>query len=317
MKYSIIGWNGFLFKIPEEAHFATESGDFKNGYMRFESEDYFFGIKWEEMHPKKKRSVDEVASAFLKKVEKKLKKRKASIQAKKKIRISEHNALSLSVKSEMNECIYFMFCEKSQRMIILNFGFKDLLNFKEIMKEVLLSFRCHSEELNQWSILGFSFSAPQSFLLVERSMMVGRTTLLLREQKITPLTESRKEILFEYFSTANVRFEKEYRDMERWTKKVYFKDLKKRYKKIKFKEVGEEEVNGHHVKVNAGSRISGILTKSSSIYKNVSWYCEEQNRIYSVTISEQLSTPFFKKKVIDREKFEELARQITSSIKCH
>jgi len=317
VKFKDLGWNNFLFEIPQDARLTSEGGNAKSGYVRIEGENYFFEIRWEQAQPKKVKPMSEVVSAFVKKLEKESK-QKIPIRGRRPTNIFTHNALFLSLKSDVEERIYFWYCQESLRIIIFRFVFKSMTpTSRTIMNEALTSLRCHGEETNKWTVFESSFKVPPSFQVAERKMMVGRTYLLLVERKFTPFSERKREILYEYFSMANIQFEGEYEDPAKWMETRHLKDLKKRYKGIKFQSFTKEKLNDHAAIVKKGEVKSGYTTHKSSLYTNVTWYCEDMNRIYSVTISEQVARPLPLKLKVDKNAFEDLSKEFISTIKCH
>ena len=315
MKYKKFGWNGFVFDIPRDMYLVSEGGNSETGYMRLDAENYFFEVKWEGEKPKKVKPLQEIVHSFVEKMEKDSK-QKLTVQGRKSTHIFKHDALLVNIKSSLEERVYIWYCEESLRVIIFRFAFVPPENFAAIIKRTLSSLKCHGEEMNYWTVLESSFKTPPSLLLSERKMMVGRTNLLFVEEEMKPFTETRREFLFEYFTTANIRFEEDYKDIEKWMKKNYLKDLKKRYR-IKFLSSKNDELNNHQVTVKNGVGRTGLLTRKSSIYTNVSWYCEDSNRIYSVTASEHIARPLPLKREIDEKAFQDFAKEIISSIKCH
>lgn len=296
---------------------TTEGGNAKSGYMRLESEDSFIELKWEQFQPKKAKPLTEIADSFIKEMEK-TRKRKISIHKKEETQVFEHDALFLHIKNKLKEFIYFWNCVESSRIVILRLVYPVVdTPTRRVIKRILGSFKCHSEGLNVWSLLGFSFESPPSFLLTERKIAVGRTSFLLLERELFPFSEKRRQILFEYFSMANVRYEDEYRDPDKWMGKWYWKDLKKRYRGIKFETSSTKKHKGHSMLIKQGHGTSGLYRRKKSIYTNATWYCSKLNRIYSVTISAHVSRPFYLKRRVDKEEFEKLSQDIIASIKCH
>lgn len=296
---------------------TKEGGNAKSGYMRFEAEDCFFEVKWEETQPKKVKPIQEVVDAFVKKLEKESK-QKIAIRGKRSTHVFKHDALYISLKSNVEERIYFWYCKESLRTVIFRFAFKSIdATSRAIMRRMLTSLECHGEGPNVWSAFEFSFEAPQSLQLSDRKFMVGRTHLLLLEQKLTPFAEKRREIFLEYFSMANLQFEDEYKDLDKWMEKRYLKDLKKRYRNIKLQPSTGDKLNGHIADIKKSIGSSGLITRRSSLYTNAIWYCQDLNRIYSVTISEHVARPLPLKREIDEKEFEEFSKEIISSIKCH
>ncbi|MFQ6095135.1 MAG: hypothetical protein ACE5NN_03220, partial [Candidatus Bathyarchaeia archaeon] len=303
MRFKTFGWNGFVFEIPRDMYLVSEGGNSRSGYMRLDAENYFFEVKWEGEKPKKVKPLEEIVHSFVEKLEKDSR-QKFTVRGKKSTYVHKHDALLINIESNLEERIYIWYCSESLRVIIFRFAFVSPDNVAGIIKRTLTSLKCHGEEMNRWTMLESSFKAPPSFLLTERKIMVGRTYLLLVEEELRPVTERRREILFEYFTTANVRFEEDYMDIERWMKKRYLKDLKKRYR-IKFLSTKKKELNNHKAIVKKGVGSGGLLTRKSSLYTNVSWYCEDLNRIYSVTVSEHIARPLPLKRKIDEKAFED------------
>jgi len=318
LRYKTFGWNGFTFDIPSDMYLSVEGGNAMSGYMRLEAEKYFLDVKWEGQKPKKVKPLEEVILSLIKQLEKDGE-AKLTVQGKRPTHIFEHDALLYNINSGLEERMYVWYCEESLRVIIFRFAFMSLDNAaRAIIRRVLSSFGCHGEEMNYWRILESSFKAPPSFLLSERKMMVGRTYLLLVEEEIKPFppVEKRREILFEYFTMANVRFEEDHKDIERWMEKNYLKGLKKRYH-LKFKSSDKRELNNHPVIIQKGGGGRGFLTRMASVYTNASWYCDDLNTIYSVTVSEHITKPLPMKRQIDEEAFEGFAEEVISSTKCH
>jgi len=317
LEFMDFGWNGFLLQIPREARLVSEGGNARSGYMRLETENYFFEVKWEEAQQKKVKPLSEVVEAFIKKLEKDTK-QKIPVRGRRKTNVSGHDTLVLSLKSAMEERIYFWYCEESLRITILRCVFKLIdTNSRTIIRQIVASFKCHGGESNLWTPPQSIFRAPSNFQLTERKMMIGRTYLLLLEHKVAPFTERRREIFFEYNSMASIRFEDEYKDPNKWVEKRYLKDLKKRYRGIKFHATAEEKINGHTAIIKEGSARTGLTTRKSSLYANATWYCEDLNRIYSVTTSEHVARPWPLKRKMDEKTFEEFSREFLSTIKCH
>jgi len=306
-----------LFNIPQDARLVSEGGNAKTGYMRLEAEKCFFEVKWEEVEPKKAKPLSEIVHAFLKKMEKDSK-QKIPIRSKRSATVFDHQALFMSLKSNIEERIFFWHCSETLRVIIFRFAFQSMdTTSRAIMKEVLTSFKCHGEESTVWSLFEFTFKAPTSFQLSDRKMMIGRTHLLLLEHKLSPFAERKREILFDYYSMANVQFRDEHQDLDKWFEKRYRKDLRKRYRGSKFQSSTVGKINGHGGIVKKGLGRTGIITRKSSLYNYATWYCEDLNRIYSVTISEHLARPFPLKRRLDQTAFEDFCREFISNLRCH
>jgi len=317
LEFRNLCWNGFLLRVPWEARLVREGGNAKTGSMRIEAESYFFEVKWEEVQPKKIKPLSEVVSAFIEKLEKESK-RKIPFRAKRQANVFNHDALFMSVKTDVEERVYFWYCEESLRVMTILFAFRSLNPAsRTIMKQVLDSIRCHGEETNLWTVLETEFEVPSSFLLTERKLMVGRTHLLFLEQKFSPFTQRRREILFDYFSMANVQFESYLKDLNKWVEKWYLKDLKKRYRGMKFEVPAEEKISTHIALIKKGRGRGGFTTRKFALYTNVTWYCEDLNRIYSVTTSEHVARPLGAKLRIDEETFEDFSKEFISKVKCH
>jgi len=318
LKYKTFGWNGFMFDVPSDMYLSVEGGTARSGYMRLEAERYFLDVKWEGQRPDKVKPVEEVILSLIKQLEKDGQ-GKLTVQGKRPTRVFEHDALLYNIKSGLEERMYVWYCEESLRVVIFRFAFMSLDNAaRAIIRRGLTSLKCHGEEINYWTVLESSFKAPPSFLLSERKMMVGRTYLLLSEEEIKPFppAERRREILFEYFTMANVRYEENYKDLDKWMEKSYQKGLKKRYG-LKFQSSDTKKLNNHEVITRKGKGGKGLLTRRSSVYTNASWYCDDLNTIYSVTLSEHVTKPLPMKRQIDQEAFESFAEEVISSIRCH
>lgn len=317
MKFVEVGWNGMSFEAPEDFRLLNEKGNFKNGYMRFESENGILELKWEHISRRTK-SISEVASEFIKQLGKKYKKMKISVKKTKATRVFKHHASYIGLKTNMEEPTYLWQCDESKRIILCHFAFKSMNETsREIVKRVIETFKCHGEGPNTWSILGFSFKAPPTFLLTDRKMTVGGSHLLLVERETGLYKEMRREIFFQYYSMANILFKDDYKDPVKWMENNYIKNLKKRYRKLKFQEVEPRRFRRHTAAVQKGASKSGFFWRGRSAYINLTWYCSKSNRMYSVTISSHMKKPVFSKLELDEEALENLAETVFSSIKCH
>ncbi len=69
--------------------------------------------------------------------------------------------------------------------------------------------------------------------------------------------------------------------------------------------------------MKTGMGASGFIARKSSLYINVTWYCENWNRIYTITISEHATRPLPLKRKIDVEAFQNFSKEFISTIKCH
>ena len=75
MNFKDLGWNNLLFRVPEDARLKSESGNAQTGYMRLESDNYFFEVKWEEARTKNIKPISKIVELFIKKLEKDSKKK--------------------------------------------------------------------------------------------------------------------------------------------------------------------------------------------------------------------------------------------------
>ncbi len=319
MKFTEFGWNGFHLEIPEDLRFTREGGNAKDGYMRFNSDRLLLEVRWQsfkDRKPEKVKPIEEVADELLKKIEKSAK-RKIHVKRKSATFINQHNGYFMSLKTNLDEFVYLWYCEESGRTIICRFMFASLdEDLRNAVERIMNSLRCHSEGSNVWSIMGFRFEAPNTFMLTDRKITLGGSRILLSEQKLTPFTELKREALIEYFSMANIRF-KDYKNPKRWFEKNYMKDLKKRYKGIKFQESRYRRFRGHIAYLRRGEAVTGLTTRRRSFYTNLTWYCSNLNRIYTLTLSSHISGPFFLKRRLDEDAFENFVKEATSSFRCH
>ncbi|MCX8170510.1 MAG: hypothetical protein N3E47_00865 [Candidatus Bathyarchaeota archaeon] len=326
MKFKELGWNGFLLQIPEEMRLTAESGNINSGYFKLEMENLLLEVKWEQINPKKPKSLAEISTSFIGSVKKSIEKtakKKIDVKVKtaENIFISSHNARSMVLEtgSGLREPTYIWICEKSNRIITAHFVFPPLMEEGEKLIEHLLgSFKCHTEEdLVTWSALNIRFSVPRSFLLTERRIAVGRTYLTFMDQRFSTFTEVGRRLSIEYFSMANVLFEDTYKDIDAWFQKNYWKDLKKSHKNIAFQSSEAGKIMRHNAVYRYGIRKSGLSTRKTTLCKNLTWYCSKSNRIYSITYTSYVSRPFFLKRKLNEEEEEKIFQNFLSSFKCH
>lgn len=318
MNFIKIGWNGFLFETPKDFRLVSERGNSKTGYMRLETENGIVELKWEPYQPGKAKSISEVASEFIKKIQKSKKKVNISVKKTKATSVNGHDASFISLKTDLEESIYLWYCEESSRIIICHFAFPSINEFSRVsIEKIIDTMKCHSKGIHVWSLLGFTFKAPSSFMLNERRMTVGGSRLILVESKLSPYQEVRREIYFQYYSMANLLFKEDYNNPAKWLEKNYIKNLRQRYGKIKFDDAEICRFKRHKAAIRKGESSSGLLSRRKSYYQNLTWYCTSSNRIYTVTVSSHLSRIFFLKKDIDPHSLEEFAEKIFSTIRCH
>lgn len=326
MKFKELGWNGFLFQIPEEMRLTTEGGNINSGYLKLEMENLMMEVKWETFDPKKIKSLSEVSSSFIENVRKTLEKttkKKVDVRAKtiENVFISSHNARFMVIESGigLKEPTYIWTCDKSGRIIIVHFVFSPFMERgEEIVGRILSSLKCHMEEgLIPWSALNIRFTIPPSFLLSERKIAVGRTYLTFRDRRFSAFSETGRSLSIEYFSMANILFEDTYKDLDAWFQKNYWENLKKTHKGISFQSSESRRIMRHNAVYRSGVVKSGIFTRKTVLCKNLTWYCSRSNRIYSVTYISHISRPFFLKRSINETEEEKLFQDILSSFKCH
>ena len=318
MRFIEFGWNALLLEIPDNMMFVSEGGNAQSsGYIRLESEEALLEFNWETTKPDKIKPLIDVVESRIKSIEK-IRKSKIPIKRRVSTIISGHSALYLSLKTDVNESVYAWYCDKSNRTFICHVVFNPKVSSPyRIRKRIIDSIRCHSEEFNVWSALAFRFEAPNTFILTDRKLTVRESYLLLVDREVKPFTERRREILFEYFPMANILFEDSYRDPDRWMRESHLKSLRKRYKGLKFESSEPRRVRGHKGVIKHGKGSRGLTTRIKSLYTNLTWYCSNLNRIYSVTVSSHLVKPFFLKREENIEEFRRIADKVFSSIKCH
>ncbi len=317
MKFKEFGWNGIFFEIPEETRFTNERGTTKTGYCRLESENFFIEFKWEPFAKKKAQPLSGIAEAFIRDLEKK-RKRKVKVLSQGNVYVFGHSALHFSLKSETSDRIYMWYCKESGRIMICRFAFGTLNDSSQkIIEHIMATLECHRETSNIWSTLGIRFETPRDFILTDRKMAVGRTYMVFGNQKATSFSEKKREIVVEHFSMANVIFADTYRDLDEWLEKNYMKDLKKRCRGIQFQSKENLKIKRHPAVIKQGTRNSGFVSRRTSLFTNITWYCSKSNRIYSITVASRIAKPIPLKRVIDHKSHAELMEDMLSKFKCH
>lgn len=232
--------------------------------------------------------------------------------------IHQHKAFFVHFKTDIEGYAFFWYCNESSRLLVGQFTFKRADRYsKSVMKKVLRRLRCHGLDQKVWSVLGFSFETPKSFRLMNRKMIVGRTSLSFMEEERRPSTAQKTEILFEYFSMANVQFETTYTKPRKWIDEYYFDELKKRYRGLKLEASKSRRVQGHRAAVKKGSASSGLTLRKKALFILASWYCPDMNRMYSVTVSRQILRPIFLRRKVNEEDLKKNFKNFFSSISCH
>jgi len=320
LKFKKFGWNGLFFEVPEEMRFIRQGGNAKSGNLSLEAEEYLVEARWEPVVPKKVKPLKEVAEDIVKQIKKKIKNQEVTVVRQDTAHIAVHRALYMVVKSGIEERIYLWYCDESERIVILRFVFKTFNETsKKIMKQILDTFKCHSEKSNIWALLNIRFETPISFLLTDTKITVGRAHFMLTDHKLSAFSEKTGRILIEYFSMANLIYKDTYKDLDKWFEKHYLKDLRKRLKerRIRFKKTESTRFRRHNMMVKHGKATYGLASRKTTIHTNATWYCSGTNRIYSITVTSSLSRPPFFKRELDEEAHMKLFRDLLSSFRCH
>jgi len=316
--FKSIGWQGLELQVPEDWIFSVESGGQRQGFFRLASSSSSFELKWEKMEKKKKFSLETVVDKLIKKLRKTDKKLK--LLKKGSEEVFGHNALYFHFESEYKGYGTAWYCDKGEKVFLGLFAFKpECKEARLTFKRCLDSIKCHAlDDWNTWALFGFSFKTPSKLELMERKFLVGHTTLVLFKEEAHPFCTEKKEVFFQYWSPANVKFEETYKDLEKWFEEFYEKEFKKRYsgkmKKERFRSV---KINGHQAKTLTATIKRGLV--SQNIIKNSThmWYCPETNRIYALTLSKGLR----KTRIIPSKKYEavptEIFDKILASVSCH
>ena len=320
------GWNGLLFKVPEEVRFTRYGGNSKRGSFMLEAENYLIEGKWEPI-PKRRRPISVIATTLIEKMEEQYGKKKrrpqtrnVTILEKNDARVFSHEALFMVVKAQTEERLYLWYCEESNRVIIVRFIFKTFdESSKKIIKQVLESCECHREVSNIWSLLNFRFETPKDFLLTDTKIAVGRARFILSGIKVTSFTEKTSTLIVEYYSMANVVFQDALNNLDEWFKKNYEKDLCKQLKKrqIKFILTEPRKLLKHELVMKKSESKSGLSWRGTTHFTNATWYCPETNRIYIITFTHTISRPLILKRQIPESEYADPVYNLLSSFKCH
>ncbi|MEM5872218.1 MAG: hypothetical protein QW051_05085 [Candidatus Aenigmatarchaeota archaeon] len=311
--------------MPEDARFTRFAGDAKGGSFVFESDEYLIEGKWEPI-PKRRQSISVIATTLIEKMGEQYKKRgrvssrSIKVLEKKDARVFTHDALFMVVKEQVDERFYLWYCDESNRIMIMRFIFKVFdETSKKIIRKIIESLICHKEGPNVWSLLNFRFEAPKDFYLTEAKIAVGRAHFVLAAKKISSFSERTSTLIVDYYSLANVVYKDTYNNIDEWFKKNYEKDLFRQMKKRKIKFIPEEprKLLTHDLVIKKGISKSGFSWRSTTLYTNLSWYCQESNRIYTVTMTSSLSKPFFLKRKTSEIEHTRHLESLLSSFKCH
>jgi len=326
LNFTEFGWNGLNFEVPDDARFTRFAGDAKRGSFVFESDEYLIEGKWEPI-PKRRQSISVIATTLIEKMGEQYSKKRGRLSSrtikvleKRDARVYTHDALFMVVKEQVDERFYFWYCDESNRIIIVRFIFKTFdETSKKIIRKIIESFICHKEGQNVWSLLSFRFEAPKDFYLTEAKIAVGRAHFVLTAKKVSSFSEKISSLIVDYYSLANVVFKDTYNNIDEWFKKNYEKDLFRQLKKrkIKFVPAEQRKLSTHNLVIKEGISKSGLSWRSTTLYSNLSWYCQESNRIYTVTIASSLSKPIFLKRKMSEIENVGLLESFLSSFKCH
>jgi len=322
LEFKEFGWNNIFLEIPEEMRFSRQGGNSKDGFFLLEAEDYFVEVRWETFDSKKIKSLPEILDALIEQIRKKIKKGTTDIKVvnKEDTFVCKHKALYAIILSKTEERFCLWYCDETSRVITLRFVFKELNeNSKIIVRRMLETFNCHGEKSKIWSLMDLSFALPHSLLLTETQISVGRAHFIFTEQKSLFFAEKITKVLIEYFSMANLVFKDTYKDIEKWFKEKYQKDLIKRLRegKVEFETLESRKFRRHSIYVKNALKTSGLTWRKTSFFYNFTWYCSNANRIYSLTIISSIKRPLLFKREIDKDGLEKMLQDFLSTFKCH
>jgi len=320
VKFREFGWNGLFIEIPEEMRFTKYGGDAKSGHLIIEGEGCILEARWEPSSAKKAKPLTEVAESLIEQIKKKSKKRDIMILGKDETHVSIHDALYVVVKSAIDEHIYIWYCQESKRIMILHFLFKTFdESRKKVVKHMLDSLVCHRSESNIWSLLNVRFEIPVAFLLTEAKILAGRAHFMWTDRKLSSFSEKTTKILVEYFSMADVIYKNAYKNLDEWLELYYLKDLCKKLgdRRVRFKAAESTHIKRHNASFRQATIKSGLFSRKTTLYSNVTWYCSGMNRIYSVTIGSTNSRPALFERKVDKEAHTKFLENLLSSFECH
>ena len=315
------GWQGIELQVPVDWNFVVESGGRDAGLMGFTSPSSKFELKWEK--PKKKGgfSIDTAAENFVKKLQKADKKFKILNEG--SMKVFNHKAIYFYYQTGHEGYGIMWYCDQEEKIFVGLFAFKPDGHEKAkiILENLLSSLKCHpSNNWNNWALFDFSFKTPSDFKVEDRKFLLGFVNLVLSKIESHPLCSEKTEVVFQYWSPANVKFKGEYKDLKRWFEQHYARDFKKRYKgKMRIGEFQDLRINGHKAKTFTSTTKQGLVL--SQILGKINaylWYCSKSNRIYALTLSKSVSKEV---KFVSRKQYEtfpsEVFGEILSSVKCH
>ncbi|HIE18439.1 TPA: hypothetical protein EYP75_01800 [Candidatus Bathyarchaeota archaeon] len=321
MKFKEIGWNGYLIKVPEEMHLTRQGGNANKGTFFIESEDSLIEFSWNPL-PKESKSLLSIVEQITDRIKKDAGKKKInfSIEEKKDAIVNNHDAIYLRLKYGIEERYYVWKCQESNRLIAIRFVFKEYdEKSRKIVKQLISTIKCHTEEKNIWSLMKLHFEAPKTFLLNEARIEIGKSHIELIENEFSAFEERKRTIYVDYFPMANLRFKDTYEDPEKWFEKNYLKDFKKimKKRKIDFKTVGKKELGGHEIIIKQAEMMSGLSTRSTDLCSAALWYCPEMNRMYFIAFNSKVTRLFFLKRKLNKKEHNELFNEILESFQCH
>ncbi len=316
-----IGWQGVELQVPVDWNLVVESGGRDEGFMGFTSPSSKFELKWGKAKKKKAFSINTVVEKFVKKLQKADKKFKILNEGDTKV--FDHKALYFHYQMGHEGYGITWNCDQEEKVFIGLFTFKpdEHKKSKTILENLLSSLKCHpSNNWNTWALFNFSFKTPSDFKVENRKFLLGFVTLVLSKIEYHALCSEKTEVVFQYWSPANVKFKGEYKDLESWFEQHYARDFKKRYKgKMHIGEFQNLRINRHKAKTftsttKKGPLLSQILGKNNTYL----WYCSRSNRIYALTLSKAVSKEI---KFVSKKKYEifpsKLFEEILGSVRCH
>lgn len=309
-------------KIPNDWRLIAESGDSGRGSVIVGSVLCNFEFSWVEAKKMGRKTV--TLEALFDEMIKRLQKHRKNVRMLKRSsgEIFGHNMLYFHYASTDKGYGIAWYCDKDEKFFRGIFRFKPETGSKSkvIFRNILNSFRCHSQGKGRrnWSLFGFSLTLPSDFELVDKDLLVGRLSLHFYKER-GGLTVHKEDVYFQYWGPADVNFEDTYSDLEAWFHKYQAKDFWKRYKARKKKkfELKDFEINGHEGKTFSTPIQKRALIPEKGKLNTYMWYCYDTNRIYQVTLSHVVSKiPFLPVKKYEKNP-DEAFNEIMNSISCH
>ncbi len=300
MGFKLFGWQGLEFEIPEDWELGLEKGNYANGFIRLDDPMFArLGVNWQTVKEKKVKSPVE----FVKELKKTLKKKNKETRflGETETKVCSHPSRYFRWKSIGEGYDLFWYCRETRRAFAAEFTFRpdEYSQIRPAMDRMIETLRCHTDDrFRNWTLYGLNLQIPIGFKLTERGIYATRVHLFFSSKGAS--------FMIDRIGFGQSVVSETYHGIKEWFEKVYRRELRKRYRGIRFGRFKMARVFGHDALATTSTYRRGILMRRRTV-ESKAWVCEQSNKIYAVSTSVAGG---------DGNVNKDLKRMV-SSIKCH